>query len=116
MKELTLEQAIAARDSAMAAVEAKAEATQPAFVDMAAAFIVAYLRVNGAASSETITYACKESGLIPHDDRAFGPVYMRLSRQKVIAKQGHCVRRRGHGTSGGNIWGLGEHSGKMAQT
>jgi hypothetical protein len=105
-EQLTLEQAFSARDVAMQQVESNAQKLTPGFSERAEAFILDYLRTHGATPGETITIACCEAGIVPHDERAFGPVYMRLSKTKKIVKCGTCPRKRGHGTSGGNIWKL----------
>lgn len=97
-------EANAARDHAVAQVAAHAEEHRPSFAEEAASFVVAYLEAHGATAGEVITIACKEAGIRPHDDRAFGAVYLRLSRRGVIAKVGVCRRRRGHNTAGGNVW------------
>jgi hypothetical protein len=97
---------IAARDEALACVAANAEESFPDFSERACAFVLGYLAERGPSSGEAITDACKRAGIRPHDDRAFGAVYMRLSRRGLIRKQGLCVRTKGHGTAGGHIWGL----------
>jgi hypothetical protein len=95
----------ALRDEAMGQVEAHAGIP---FAEQAVVFIFDYLVNHGPTSGEVLTIACKQAGIVPHDDRAFGPVYMRLSRAGLIVKQGSIRRERGHGTSGGNIWALAE--------
>jgi len=94
------------RDRAMAQVGTHAEERRPGFGEAAAAFVLAYLETHGASPGELITVECSEAGIRPHDDRAFGPVYMRLAREGLIEKVGTCRRERGHGTAGGNIWDL----------
>jgi hypothetical protein len=94
----------ALRDEAMQRVGQNAEDKRPYFADAAAAFILRYLDAHGATSGEELTLACKEAGIVPHDDRAFGPVYMVLARRKKIVKVGSVRRSRGHGTAGGNVW------------
>jgi hypothetical protein len=94
------------RDMAMAQVETAAERTRQMFAADAGAFVVRYLRTHGPTSGETLTRECRAAGIEPHDDRAFGPVYMRLTRAGVIEKCGTVRRERGHGTSGGNVWRL----------
>jgi hypothetical protein len=90
------------RDAAMAQVAARAE---PIFDAAGAArFILAYLQHYGPTAGEVLTMACKADGFIPHDDRAFGPVYFALVRRGQIAKVGTVKRLRGHGTAGGNVW------------
>jgi hypothetical protein len=76
------------------------------FREKAELFTLEYLAGCESASSETITDAARKAGIIPHDDRAFGPVYFSLSRAGKIVKAGVCARRKGHGTSGGTLWRL----------
>ena len=73
-------------------------------VTAAADFALTYLRKHGPASSEVITDACKDAGHSPLDDRAFGAVYLFLSRRDLIQKHDHCQRRKGHNTAGGIVW------------
>lgn len=96
----------AIRDRAMDQVQTNAEEHRPGFKEQACAFVLQYLKRHGASAGEVITAACKAAGIQPHDDRAFGPVYMTLARQGRIHKVGTCKRQRGHMTAGGNIWGL----------
>lgn len=93
-----------ARDRAMGLVAANAESRAPGFAALARAFALAYLRERGDSSGEAITDACKAAGVVPHDDRAFGPVYAGLARDGLIERVGHVARRKGHGTAGGNVW------------
>lgn len=99
----TLAESEVVRDDAMDRVEKKAGLQ---FRIDAGAFVLRYLRLHGESSGEDITDACKEAGIVPHNDRAFGPVYMALSRQGIIEKCGTAARRKGHGTSGATIWRL----------
>jgi hypothetical protein len=89
------------RDDAMARVAQKAG---DGFAAAAETFVVTFLSRHIEAHGERITDACKAAGIVPHDDRAFGPVYMRLARQGRICKVRQEPRRKGHGTSGGNVW------------
>jgi hypothetical protein len=100
------ERAVAMRDAALVSVEQRAEREEPGFAERAKKFVVEYLREHGSAPGEQITDACIAAGIQPGELRAFGPVYMSLSRSGVIVKVGLCQRKRGHGTSGGNIWAL----------
>lgn len=100
---ITLAGAVFERDKAMDRVGANAGAV---FREQAADFILEYLVEHGPSPGEDITDACKDNGIIPHDDRAFGPVYLRLYKQKVIEPCGTTPRRKGHATSGGKIWKL----------
>lgn len=101
-KEPSLWDALEQRDEAIASVS---ENAGRAFMDQAAAFVIRHLS-RGPAPGEDITDACKAAGIKPHDDRAFGAVYLRLQRAGKIEKCGTVARRRGHGTSGGSIWRL----------
>ena len=94
------------RDAALTQVQTTVELEVPGFHEQALEFVVWFLRRFGPASGERITLACKQAGIAPHDDRAFGPVYMQLARQERITKVGSVRRERGHGTAGGNIWAL----------
>ncbi len=102
----SIPEAAAARDQAMEQVEQRAEADEPGFSERAKAFVLAYLRGHGPTPGEGITDAAIKAGIVPEDLRAFGPVYMALSRTGKIVKAGMVARHRGHGTSGGNVWGL----------
>ena len=70
--------------------------------------MLSFLNMHGPTAGEVITMAAKLYGIVPHDDRAFGPVYHGLSRRGQIVKVGTVRRERGHGTSGGNVWALPE--------
>lgn len=95
------------RDTAIAAVEQRAEQEDAWDSDAVADFVLNFLRTNGPSGSEAITYAAKEAGHVPHDDRAFGSVYMRLAKSGQIVKQGLQERRaRGHASRGGYVWGV----------
>jgi hypothetical protein len=102
-KPLPLFDDLAARDDAMDQVE---QAAGEDFAERAADFVVDYLTEHGASPGEAVTDACKAAGIVPHDDRAFGPVYMRLSRAGRIVKVGTCPRTKGHYTAGGNVWAM----------
>lgn len=102
MKSPSLWDALEQRDAAVAQVSANAGGD---FSARAAEFVVDHLRL-GPAAGEDITDACKAAGIVPHDDRAFGAVYLKLQRAGKIEKCGTVARRRGHGTSGGSIWRL----------
>lgn len=91
------------RDAAMRRV---IEYAGKRFRDQARAFVLDYLGRHGESAGEEITDACKAAGIVPHDDRAFGPVYHGLAKAGLIVKAGVCERRKGHGTSGGNVWRL----------
>ena len=96
----------ALRDQGMSDVAVNAQDDRPRFHQQAVDFVFGSWTDSARRLGEHITDACKRAGIQPHDDRAFGPVYMTLARQKRIEKIGSVRRERGHGTSGGNIWAL----------
>jgi uncharacterized heparinase superfamily protein len=90
-----------ARDAAMGAVERMAG---PEFKAAATEYVVRHLCEFGPTSAERLTDTCKRACIVPHDDRAFGPVFLGLVRAGRIEKCGSVVRTKGHGTAGGNVW------------
>lgn len=94
------------RDRAIQQVMAAAEANVPGFPQRAAAFVLRYLEQHGRTSGEVLTMECKRAGIVPPDDRAFGGVYLRLSKHGLIVRDGDVRRARGHGTTGGSLWTL----------
>lgn len=103
---LDFERSAALRDAAVRRVVQHAEDQAPGFGVRAAAFILDYLRRHGPTSGEALTLACKAAGIAAHDDRAFGGVYMGLSRRGQIVKVGEVKRARGHNTAGGSVWAV----------
>lgn len=103
MEQLSIVDSLAARNEALGRVESHAGAS---FREQAQQFVLDYLKTHGATSGEDLTTACVASGIKPHDERAFGGVFMVLSKRGEIFKVGTCQRVKGHGTSGGNIWDL----------
>jgi len=93
-----------ARALGEAGMKTVAENAGEEFRDNAKNFVIDYLSKYGPASGETITDACKEAGIVPHSDRAFGPVIMSLQRKGLIEKCGTVARRKGHGAPGGCVW------------
>jgi hypothetical protein len=102
----TLPVARAIGEAAMRCAIDRADRDEPGFSERAKAFVIQYLTERGTASGEDITDACKAAGIVPADDRAFGPVYSTLRRRSAIAFAGFCARRKGHGTAGGCLWRL----------
>lgn len=102
----TPEQVEQARSEGMRRVSEKAERTQPSFHERATRFVLEHLKQHGPRSAEDLTVACKDAGITPHDDRAFGNVYRVLAARKQIQKVGDAPRKRGHGTAGGTIWAV----------
>jgi hypothetical protein len=80
-----------------------------AFREAAAACMVNRLAHGEALTGEQLTDACKEAGIRPPahmDDRAFGPVFLVLSKSRRIVQVGTATRTKGHGTSGARLWRL----------
>lgn len=71
----------------------------------AMAFVLAYLARHGPTPGEVLVTEASRA-YPPHDARAFGAVFMTLSRRRLIEKCGTCVRAKGHGTAGGIVWRL----------
>lgn len=94
------------RDVAIQRVAQHAAEHVPDFLELARAFVLRYLRAHGPTAGEVLTEACKADGIKPHDDRAFGAVYMGLASRGLIVKAGSVRREKGHGTAGGNVWSL----------
>lgn len=57
-------------------------------------------------SGEELVDHCQRVGIVPHDARAFGPVFGALRRRAVIEAVGYAARRKGHGTAGARLWQL----------
>lgn len=96
-----------ARLLGMAGMALAEHAAGAGFVEHAKTYVLGYLAKHKLASSEILTDACKLAGIKPEkDDRAFGPVYAALQREKAIKRVGSCARNKGHGSAGGNVWAL----------
>lgn len=92
-------------ETAMNACADKAEAETSFSVDECIPIVLAKL-AEGATTGEVLTWTCKDAGIVPHDDRAFGAVLAKLSRKGLIVKIGSGPRHRGHGTAGATVWSL----------
>ena len=100
----TLEQAIAECD---AAIEQVSKTAGEVFLETARVFIVNYLRTHGPTPGEDLTDQCLQADIVPPNGlRAFGGVFHGLAKRGIIHKTGTCLRRKGHATAGGNVWGL----------
>jgi hypothetical protein len=84
----------------------KAEKADPQFKDKAREAILAHLKAVGQASGEDLVDIAIAHGAIPPDARAFGGVFQALARKGLIRCVGFTLRRKGHGTAGGRVWGL----------
>ncbi len=98
----------AERDRILADLRRKAGAR---FQLDAAAFVLRYLADFGETPGEQVTDACIAAGIVPPrhmDDRAFGPVFQTLARRGLTRTVAYVPRQKGHGTTGGRVWGLTE--------
>lgn len=86
----------------------KAERAEAQFRERARQFVLDYLRQYGATSGEVITDMAVAAGIVPHDARAFGPVFGYLAHKcrRQIVCVGYVPRAKGHGTAGGRVWAL----------
>lgn len=89
-----------ARDAAIAALQKK---SGEGFIAAASAFVLEHLRTHGPKTGEQLTDAAKKAGIVPGDDREFGPVYSSLHRRGLIHHHGYAPRSKGHGAVG-NVW------------
>lgn len=106
MDQMTIEDAIASGHAAGQRCADKASKADPEFMAKAQAAILDHLRVVGQCSGEVLTDVAIAHGARPHDARAFGPVFLSLSRRGLIRTVSYCLRTKGHGTAGGRVWGL----------
>ena len=90
--------------AAAAACLAKAERVTEFDGERARAAVLELLADGRARSGEEIVDHCQRLGLVPHDARAFGPVFGTLARRGLIEAVGFVPRAKGHGTSGGRLW------------
>lgn len=70
----------------------------------AARFVYRWLQQQGPCSGEVLVNLAIENGFRPHDARAFGGVFARLSRSQMIRCIGTLERAKGHGTAGARLW------------
>lgn len=82
----------------------KADVVCPDFAERALNFIAEYARKQATFTGEDATNAAKMSGIRPHDDRAFGPVYAKALRENIIRVVGFVPRVKGHGSAGGKLY------------
>lgn len=103
--ELPLFAAARTGQAAATACLEKAKRTTGFDADAARAAVLELLRTAGRPmSGEELVDACQARGLVPHDARAFGPVFGTLARRGLIEAVGFAPRRKGHGTAGARMW------------
>lgn len=85
----------------------KAEKHSPGFAETAKQAILAHLKAVGQASGEDLVDIAIARGAVAPDARAFGGVFRSLRESKqIVCLRSDLPRKRGHGTSGGRLWGL----------
>jgi hypothetical protein len=90
-----------------AACVAKAEATTAFDAEAARQAILDVLAsTRRPMTGEELVDACQRRGIVPHDARAFGPVFRLLANRGQIEAVGFAVRRKGHGTAGARVWSI----------
>jgi len=90
--------------AAAEACAAKAERTTSFDADRARAAVLEVLADGQARSGEQLVDHCQRLGIVPHDARAFGAVFVKLKRDGLIEEAGFVARAKGHGTAGGRLW------------
>lgn len=106
MTQLTIEDAMAAGEAGGAKCLDAAERRDPHFGERARSAILAHLQAVQQCSGEVLTDVARAHGAVPHDDRAFGPIFQGLARRGLIRCVGYCLRSKGHATAGGRVWSL----------
>lgn len=85
----------------------RAERDSAGFTFLARDFVIRYLTAHGASPGEEIVAAGPANGVHCADARAWGSVFCSLSRRgQIVCIRSDLPRQRGHGTSGGKLWGL----------
>lgn len=116
MMQLTIDDAVAAGEAGMARVLAKAQSLAPEFSIRAQAAVLAHLAVVGECCGEALTDIARARGATCHDARAMGPIFKTLaSRGLIQCLRSDLPRVRGHGTSGGKLWGITSAGRALAQ-
>lgn len=105
MQQLTIEDAIRQGETGMRRAESSADRRVPDFTKHVCAYFLALLATRGPLSGEDLTDAARAAGYCPADDRAFGAAF-RLLLTSGARITGYAPRRKGHGSSGGKVYGL----------
>lgn len=97
-----------AGEQAAQACLAKTHRADPQFSQRAATAILNHLRAVRQASGEELVDIAIAHGAHAHDQRAFGGVFQALARRGlIVCLRSDLPRKRGHGTSGGKLYGWG---------
>ncbi|QIL73711.1 hypothetical protein G7048_22680 [Diaphorobacter sp. HDW4B] len=90
--------------------EDKANSDMPGFSERALEHIQKEMLAAGRDArvrGEDLVNSAKFAGIRPAEDRAFGPVFQKAIREGLIEPVGFAPRTKGHGTSGGRVYGWG---------
>ena len=90
--------------------EDRANIDVPGFSERALAHIEKEMLAAGSSAKlrgEDLVNSAKFAGIRPAEDRAFGPVFQKAIRDGLIEPVGYAPRTKGHGTSGGRVYGWG---------
>lgn len=69
-----------------------------------AAILEALTKSGRAMTGEELVDHCQRLGLVPHDARAFGPVFAGLARNNKIVSVGFAAIRKGHVIAWARLW------------
>lgn len=106
MSQMQLDFARSLGERALRRAESNAERREPRFSERAAAYMYSRLVAAGPQSGESLTDACVEAGFDVAETRAYGAAFRLLVDRMGARVVGHCPRRKGHGSSGGKVYGL----------
>lgn len=99
--ECSLQDGTVAGEACLAKAERVAAFDRQAAMDAVLAILTLEARPM---TGEELVDGCQRRGLVPHDGRAFGPVFKELSRRGLIETVGFAMRRKGRGTAGARVW------------
>ena len=104
-QQMTLDWARQQGDAGILRAQVRAENAAPDFTRRACAYALTLIATRGPMSGEDIVDACRAAGYCPPDDRAFGAVF-KLALREGARVVGLASRRKGHGSSGGKVYGV----------
>lgn len=103
---MTIDDALRAADLGIRRAAARAERDIPDFSRRAASYMAAYLTAHGPTSGEDLVDAAIAAGYTAADARGFGQAFRFLREEhRAPVLRSDLPRRRGHGTSGGRLYG-----------
>lgn len=105
MTQLSLDWSRAQGDLGMRRAASSADRRMPDFSRRAGDYMLALLVARGPMPGEDLTDACIAAGFDPGDARAFGMAFRYILAHGARVT-GYCARRKGHGSSGGKVYGI----------